>query len=32
VDMTSENSFNKEFDAVDKKLLPTLNLAAVYKF
>ncbi|MBX2914155.1 MAG: porin [Cyclobacteriaceae bacterium] len=32
VDMTSENSFNKKFEAVDKKILPTLNLAAVYKF
>jgi hypothetical protein len=32
IDMTSENSFNKEFEAVNKKILPTLNLAAVYKF
>jgi hypothetical protein len=32
IDMTSEESFNKEFEAVDSKMLPSLNLAAVYKF
>lgn len=32
IDMTSENSFGKEFEGIDSKMLPTLNLAAVYKF
>lgn len=32
IDLTSEDSFYKEFEAVEEKMLPTFNLAAVYKF